>query len=52
MTEGSYSLLHGIFQTQELNQRLLNCRQILYHLSHQGLGLATPEYATLVYWLF
>ena len=52
MTEGSYSLLHGIFQTQELNQRLLNCRQILYHLSHQGWGFATPEYATFVYWLF
>ena len=33
---GSYSLLQGIFLTQGLNLGLLNCRQILYHLSHQG----------------
>ena len=26
----------GIFQTQETNLGLLHCRQILYHLSHQG----------------
>ena len=26
----------GIFPTQELNLGLLYCRQILYHLSHQG----------------
>ena len=29
-------LLQGIFLTQELNLGLLNCRLILYHLSHQG----------------
>ena len=29
-------LLHGIFPTQGLNTSLLHCRQILYHLSHQG----------------
>ena len=29
-------LLQGIFPTQKLNQVLLYCRQILYHLSHQG----------------
>ena len=29
-------LLQGIFLTQELNQDLLKCRQILYHLSYQG----------------
>ena len=28
-------LLQGIFPTQELNPGLLNCRRILYHLSHQ-----------------
>ena len=28
--------LQGIFLTQELNLGLLNCRLILYHLSHQG----------------
>ena len=31
-----HSLLQGIFPTQGLNQELLHCRQILYHLSHQG----------------
>ena len=30
------SLLQEIFLTQELHLRLLHCRQILYHLSHQG----------------
>ena len=33
---GSLSLLQGIFPTQELNQGLLHCRQILYLLSYQG----------------
>ena len=33
---GSLSLLQGIFLTQELNQGLLHCRQILYQLSHKG----------------
>ena len=32
----SLSLLHRIFPTQESNQGLLNCRQILYQLSYQG----------------
>ena len=33
---GSYSLLQGIFLTQWSNQGLLNCRQILHCLSHEG----------------
>ena len=33
---GSHSLFQGIFLTQKLNPGLLHCRQILYHLSHQG----------------
>ena len=33
---GSRSLLQGIFPTQGSNPGLLPCRQILYHLSHQG----------------
>ena len=33
---GSLSLLQKIFPTQELNQGLLHCRQILYQLSYQG----------------
>ena len=31
---GSLSLLQGIFPTQSLNLDLLQCSQILYHLSH------------------
>ena len=33
---GCHALLQGIFPTQGSNLGLLNCRQILYHLSHQG----------------
>ena len=33
---GCPSLLQGIFPTQVSNLGLLHCRQILYHLSHQG----------------
>ena len=33
---GSLSLLKGIFPTQGSNPGLPHCRQILYHLSHQG----------------
>ena len=33
---GCLSLLQRIFQTQGLNLSLLHCRQILYHLGHQG----------------
>ena len=33
---GCHSLLQGIFLIQGWNPGLLNCRQILYHLSHQG----------------
>ena len=35
---GCHSLLQGNFPTQGLNWGLLHCRQILYHLSHQGRG--------------
>ena len=33
---GSQPLLQGLFWTQESNQGLLHCRQILYQLSSQG----------------
>ena len=33
---GCHALLQGIFLTQELNLGLPHCRQILYHLRHQG----------------
>ena len=34
---GSHSLLYGIFPTQGLNPGTSHCRQILHHLSHQGI---------------
>ena len=39
-----HSLLQEIFPTQGLNLSLLHCRQILYHLSHQG----RPVYKSLL----
>ena len=33
---GCHFLLQGLFLTQGSNLSLLHCRQILYHLSHQG----------------
>ena len=33
---GCHFLLQGIFPTQGLNPGLSPCRQMLYHLSHQG----------------
>ena len=33
---GSLSFLHWIFPTQELNQGLLHCMQILYQLNYEG----------------
>ena len=39
---GSHSLLQGIFLTPGLNLSLPHCRQILYHLSHQG-SPSTPR---------
>ena len=43
---GSHSLLQGIFLTQGPNPDILNCRQILYHLNHQGNSL--PAYFGLI----
>ena len=34
---GSHSLLQGIFPTEGLNLGLPHLRQILHHLSHQGI---------------
>ena len=33
---GNHFILQGIFLTHGSNQGLLHCRQIFYHLSHQG----------------
>ena len=38
---GCHFLLQGIFLTQGLNLDLLHCRQILYHLNHQGARLGS-----------
>ena len=40
----SVSILQWIFPTQESNQGLLHCRQILYQLSHQR----NPQYPIVV----
>ena len=41
---GSHSLLQRIFPTPGSNPGLFHCRQILYHLSHQGMiHFATRE---------
>ena len=40
---GCHSLLRGIFLTQGLNPSQLHCRQILYHLSNQGLKKKKKE---------
>ena len=37
---GCHFLLQGTFPTQGSNLHLLNCRKILYHLSHQGSAIA------------
>ena len=42
MGVGCHFLLQGVFSTQGLNPGLLHCRQILYHLHHQG--------SPLLYW--
>ena len=41
-------LLQGIFPTQELNPDLPHCRQMLYHLSHQGSPENTAVYHVVV----
>ena len=33
---GSLFLLHRVFQSQRRNPGLLHCKQVRYHLSHQG----------------
>ena len=40
------SFLQGLFLTQGSNPGLLHCRQILYHLSHQGSPKKLPKHFT------
>ena len=51
---GCHSLLQGIFPTQKLNLGLLHCRQILYHLSHQGSPMmsTTSSYCSISYFKY
>ena len=42
---GSLSLLQWIFLTQESNEGLLHCRQILYQLNYQGSCYSYPAAA-------
>ena len=45
---GCHALLQAVFPTQGLNPGLPYCRQILYHLSHQGgPPLKAPSYSKL-----
>ena len=44
---GCHSILQGIFLTQGSNPGLLHCRQILYHLSHQGSPLIVTAHVLL-----
>ena len=45
---GNLSLLQRIFLTQESNRGLLNCKQILYQLSYQGLKDSNAQYKGVV----
>ena len=49
---GSLSHLQGIFQTQEMNQSLLLCRQIFYQLSYQGSPQNIASVLTQPYFTF
>ena len=45
---GFHSLLQRIFQMQESNLGLLRCRQIFYHLGHQGSPCATTPLLSVI----
>ena len=40
---GCHSFLQGIFITQGSNPGFLHCRQVLYHLSHEGMRYNRKE---------
>ena len=44
---GCHSFLQGIFLTHGSNTSLLHCRQILYHLSHQGSQFILKTFKTI-----
>ena len=47
---GNLSLLQRIFPTQELNQSLLLCRQILYQLSYEEVDLFREKHTLQTEW--
>ena len=52
---GCNVLLQGIFPTQGLNPGLLHCRQMLYHVSHQGspqTDIFQGKTVKVYWWLF
>ena len=49
---GCHALLLGIFLPQGSNPGLLHCRQILYHLSHQGSLMGHAYSTTRVAFIF
>ena len=49
---GNHFLLKGIFPNQELNLGLLNCRHILYHLSHQEIPYVNIYIKNIIVLLF
>ena len=44
---GRHVLLQGMFPNQGLNLGLLHCRQIFYHLSHQGSPVSSYDWSTI-----
>ena len=44
-------LLQGIFPTQGLNPGLLHCRQILYHMNHQGSPSTNYQMQLRKFWI-
>ena len=48
----SLSLLQGIFLTQDLNQGLLHCRQILHLLNYQGRQFRAIQSSVFVQWVW
>ena len=48
---GCHALLQGIFPTQGSNPGLPHCRQILYHLSHQGSPWILKKYMTCIFFM-
>ena len=47
-----HALLQGIFPTQGVNPCLPHCRQILYHLSHQGSPQICYEWVGILFRLY